>query len=739
MEPLKARAILWMLLVAAFTPLASLSAPRRAVVTWDGGGATNNWSEALNWSTDALPTAADVATFNATNVKNCTVNVNPNVQGIDIQAGYTGTITQAAGVAVAAGTSGFLQAAGTFSGGSSAITVNGPLSISGGAFTSTTGELNVTGAGVTVTGGSLTLTTGRLFSAGTYTQSGGTFAGGNNLIDVNGAFSLSNGTFTSTSGTLDAGGGFSHSGGTFDAGGGRVSLSNAANQNLAVSATTQFNHLAVNESLFGYWKLDETASPSVDSSGSGSDGAWQNGAASSTDVAPLNFPNPGSLQFDGVDDYVRVPRSTVLEPGSTFTIMCWLKRNGNAAEATRWSAMFRKSWMNNTGPTFGSYALQLPQGDYSRVAFGTGHAGTVNDLMTAPGTLLNQTWTHVAAVYEPGAASNNKRIYINGSLVAQSNLTTPVIYDTAPSGDFFIGSPSPASGEFFAGWIDDLRLYNRVLTLAEIQTIAAGDRLSTFSATTTVTGAALDVNGTLTINSGRLDTGSQPIRVGGSWTNNDGAFVAGTQTVTFDGAGGSSILSNAQPFNNLTVNGSSAGGVWTLLDALTANGTLAVTQGTLVQTTFGLAANAVTVGASGTWANASTGDVTLGAGGVSNAGVIVLDGGGSGCGVPATNDILIRSSAPGVQRPWGGTGTFTIEDVDVMDQAGTATINVYSGTDSGNNGANWVFQAACPVTAGSSSDDDGRCSCGVRPAIPGVPFAGGAALLLVLLLRARRK
>lgn len=34
--------------------------------TWDGGGATNNWSEAANWSGDTVPDAGDDVVFDTT-------------------------------------------------------------------------------------------------------------------------------------------------------------------------------------------------------------------------------------------------------------------------------------------------------------------------------------------------------------------------------------------------------------------------------------------------------------------------------------------------------------------------------------------------------------------------------------------------------------------------------------------------------------------------------------------------
>ena len=64
------------------------------IVTWDGGGgADTKWNTATNWSGDATPGTGDIATFDGTSTNNATINVNIDVAGIDINSGYTGTIT----------------------------------------------------------------------------------------------------------------------------------------------------------------------------------------------------------------------------------------------------------------------------------------------------------------------------------------------------------------------------------------------------------------------------------------------------------------------------------------------------------------------------------------------------------------------------------------------------------------------------------------------------------------------
>jgi hypothetical protein len=89
-----------------------------AAYTWDGGGSTNNWSEAANWSSDIVPTSADSVSFSASSTKDAIID--NAFQGIvttfTISSTYSGTITQMRAIT---STGAFLQAAGTFRGATS--------------------------------------------------------------------------------------------------------------------------------------------------------------------------------------------------------------------------------------------------------------------------------------------------------------------------------------------------------------------------------------------------------------------------------------------------------------------------------------------------------------------------------------------------------------------------------------------------------------------------------------------
>jgi hypothetical protein len=113
--------------------------------------ATNNWNSTTNWSTTAtgaggstVPGTNDTAYFTSSRLGGCTINASVNIKRFEVQTGYTGTITQGANT-ITIGTTGASFNAGTFTGGSAAITCNGAFLVAGNTFTSTSNTLTVAG------------------------------------------------------------------------------------------------------------------------------------------------------------------------------------------------------------------------------------------------------------------------------------------------------------------------------------------------------------------------------------------------------------------------------------------------------------------------------------------------------------------------------------------------------------------------------------------------------------------
>ena len=229
----------------------------------------------------------------------------------------------------------------------------------------------------------------------------------------------------------------------------------------------------------GYWKLDETASPSVDSIAD-ADGTWF-GVQSSADVAPTTFDNCASIRVRtvaaaGAVNYVSLGRSAALDASQngSFTLSAWFKPNSLP-----------------TGDPDGQYGIVLKTGLHEGLSLDSsggvvmGHwVGATPTYYAAgygTGTATVGQWHHVAGVVNLDPAVMTVTVYTNGA-APPFNASTPLPagatawpgYSNAP---WLLGINDPNGGNAryqADGWIDDVRIYGRALTLSEIQTLAAG-------------------------------------------------------------------------------------------------------------------------------------------------------------------------------------------------------------------------------------------------------------------------
>lgn len=128
------------------------------------------------------------------------------------------------------------------------------------------------------------------------------------------------------------------------------------------------------------------------------------------------------------------------------------------------------------------YPLVPPYGTQSSYFLGLTNNGALFFMLSTNGSVLTNTmlattnllpinqWSHVAATYD-GAVM---RIYLNGNQIGQRNHAGGIFAGSAPLGlgGFAIGTSSPWQ---FSGSMDEISLYNRSLSAAEIQSIVAAD------------------------------------------------------------------------------------------------------------------------------------------------------------------------------------------------------------------------------------------------------------------------
>ena len=204
---------------------------------------------------------------------------------------------------------------------------------------------------------------------------------------------------------------------------------------------------SVPANLVGAWGFDETSgTTAVDASGRGNTGTL-NGPTRTT-AGKVG----GALSFNGVNDWVTVADANVLDLTTGMTMEAWVRPT---AVGSLWRTVMMKEQPNNN-LTYALYA-----GD------GAGHAGA-NVFTTADRGVTGTTatplnaWTHLAATYD-GATL---RLYVNGVQAASRAVTGSI---RATTGVLRIGGNNIWTNEWFAGLIDEVRLYNKALTAAEIQ------------------------------------------------------------------------------------------------------------------------------------------------------------------------------------------------------------------------------------------------------------------------------
>jgi hypothetical protein len=214
------------------------------------------------------------------------------------------------------------------------------------------------------------------------------------------------------------------------------------------------------------WPLDETSGVNAADVDSGNDGTYRNGVLLNQIAACTNTGT--GVHFDGADDFVEVPHAAdyLIDEG---TVTLWANIDAIGTE----EAFFSKD--SNGFDNGGHLTFTVQPGGDVQVRL---QSATTNYFVNSA-TVSSGTWFHVAfswgsagmALYLDGAAPVTDP-YIGG-LGATSGGTgnlEPIAFGagTITSDDLLV---TPTE-DHFAGYLDDVRIYNRALNLAEVQTLA---------------------------------------------------------------------------------------------------------------------------------------------------------------------------------------------------------------------------------------------------------------------------
>jgi hypothetical protein len=199
-----------------------------------------------------------------------------------------------------------------------------------------------------------------------------------------------------------------------------------------------------------HWRLDESSGTMAQASTGGSNGVLAGGVQWS----PNGGHHQGAARFDGVDDRIVLGSCDLTNGGQSMSISMWVKPDFV-------TAMERTLIAKATGPQATDHVWSIAFVNATSLRFRLRTAGTTKELTTPPSSLFGGTWYHIVANYD----GSEMRLYVNASLVGSTSKTGAV--DFAPQAPAALGATS-TGGQPFSGWLDDVRIYDRSLTDAEI-------------------------------------------------------------------------------------------------------------------------------------------------------------------------------------------------------------------------------------------------------------------------------
>lgn len=241
----------------------------------------------------------------------------------------------------------------------------------------------------------------------------------------------------------------------------------SASTAFAATSYINFPRFPITGSLFttgltAWWTFDgkDMVSNINDATGNASNGYLVN--FTSTTTAPGQYGQ--ALTLNGSNQFATVTDATAVRVGPTnLTISGWFKSNGFAAQQTviskgqngpPWSSPFLSYMIRvnsataiefdvGTSATYSAYAQNLPAG---------------NSLQTGKWYMATMTWD-----------GSTVRSYLNGQVLGTKAFTSTglVNYTSKPTiiGADFGASPTTSN---FNGQLDDIRMWNRTLSAAEI-------------------------------------------------------------------------------------------------------------------------------------------------------------------------------------------------------------------------------------------------------------------------------
>lgn len=221
-----------------------------------------------------------------------------------------------------------------------------------------------------------------------------------------------------------------------------------------------------------------TGTSAADYSGNANNGTLNGSAAWAADAtSPFFFPSlvkAPDVSFSTNASFISVPANATIEPTTAFTLAAWVVTGANTG--TNMVIMSKVNDPNGTNPNTGatwSYILWYGADLKFHLQMSDTTDSTPADTVATSSTFAASTLCHVVATFDNTAQL--MKIYVNGLLLGSQANSGTIPYNSNGTHALHIGNDELASGEWrFSGRIDDVRIWNRALSLTEVQQLYNG-------------------------------------------------------------------------------------------------------------------------------------------------------------------------------------------------------------------------------------------------------------------------
>jgi hypothetical protein len=210
-----------------------------------------------------------------------------------------------------------------------------------------------------------------------------------------------------------------------------------------------------------------SATPAPDDSGNGGTGTVYGATWTA------NGATGGAYRFDGVDDYIQAPDSAWVNPTTGLTVNAWINRNDSGA-----NQCILSKYMDGTTRDYELH-FENDASFYVQVSVGNNHIGLDSGYVPPTGS-----WHMVSMVYD----GNTLSTYVDGTGCSSTWIGGPLDDSNEP---LTIGALTCAGSRsmFFNGLIDNVRIYGRALSAAELLDLYCAE--STHNTTATLNASSV--------------------------------------------------------------------------------------------------------------------------------------------------------------------------------------------------------------------------------------------------------